>query len=845
MACASDDSDSDEVVAGVLLVHGIGQQRPGETLSQACDALVSWFGEWTGNAFRRNLEWDPDPSALVDQANFAPADGAAPANARLIVRLPGKAGAVRLLVAESRWADSFRAPSFGEVVTWGLVVTPWAIMSHFGKRVALAAVGILERERSRRSVALPVVGALLEIIVLTLSLLAVAPILVLYELALLALGLVPISWVRSFVVRQQRLLTATVGDSAVFLRSPTQEAAIVGKVQRDLTWLIERLRGRPVLVIAHSQGAAVSHEALRRSTPNEVSGFVTFGSGLSVLSELKAGYGTAALIPYLALCGGGLAILWAVFGMSEPAAPFAEIWFGLGPLLAVLLLVAMFAPVLENYLREGVLFRGEETGEGKTSWELSSSASRLQKAGFVGWLGILLATYATFPWGLLIIPAWILMQAGLTHPAKYIWIRDWLLSKRELPGAFQWSDYFASCDPVSNGPFRDLKGDLKDRHKLTNRRYPHSSIEVHNRGSWLFDHVLYWKNSDEFLTAIAQEIARVGKCNLDLLVGDRHWIEVSRKRREWRVTWLIAARIAMWIFALAALLPSQGAARVAGYLGGLVSHVTARGTELATSLHLLGEREGERLVGLQTSWGALTTGQALVLVILVIFGAYGIVWVSWLCWNQSEIACFFKRGARRKRWSGYTLFPPWFIVFLVILTTFALGGLYVIAGAHFGFSFSRTAVAVVLAVLGAGLVLFWRPLARRIRAASCWGPLPIAFASTSGLERKETEAAFRARADEIISETERLLRVAADTGKRADLTEYARKTRLGLLGEQWQALADETAILLHRSDNEPTKTYLLRATEALLNSVGSIDVPEDRLKHFRDRLQAIQSSLAQ
>jgi hypothetical protein len=42
-----------------------------------------------------------------------------------------------------------------------------------------------------------------------------------------------------------------------------------------------------VVVVAHSQGAAIAHEVLRTPEPANVRLFVSFGSGLAKLEELS------------------------------------------------------------------------------------------------------------------------------------------------------------------------------------------------------------------------------------------------------------------------------------------------------------------------------------------------------------------------------------------------------------------------------------------------------------------------------------------------------------------------------------------------------------------------------
>jgi hypothetical protein len=114
------------------------------------------------------------------------------------------------------------------------------------------------------------------------------PLLAVRVLVVVVLGAVPIPWVRQLAVTLQRLLSTSVGDSFVLVSSPTRGQAIVTRTERDLRWLAARCRR--VAVVAHSQGAAIAHRALRRVPPGErkLASFVTVGSGQTKLVDLES-----------------------------------------------------------------------------------------------------------------------------------------------------------------------------------------------------------------------------------------------------------------------------------------------------------------------------------------------------------------------------------------------------------------------------------------------------------------------------------------------------------------------------------------------------------------------------
>src|SRR5262249_22244674 len=99
------------------------------------------------------------------------------------------------------------------------------------------------------------------------------------------LAVIPIPKLRRGLSGLLLALTGSIGDSYVLIANPVQRAAAVSRVRRDLEWLARRCPH--VAVVAHSQGAAIVHETLRRPQPPDVRLFVSFGSGLAKLEELS------------------------------------------------------------------------------------------------------------------------------------------------------------------------------------------------------------------------------------------------------------------------------------------------------------------------------------------------------------------------------------------------------------------------------------------------------------------------------------------------------------------------------------------------------------------------------
>ncbi|WP_254991367.1 hypothetical protein [Cyanobium sp. N5-Cardenillas] len=333
---------------GVLFVHGIGQQKRGSTLVGFGEPLFRWFQErfdgiarswsFTGLRLSQQSDWlarkEPGwrgPAGLTDttkhfetlrslagslamdtaqgplkpleemandaagnfvcaraflrDAQVTTTSKDAPSHALLELQALDREGTLhetRWLMAESWWAESFAAPRFRELATWLIAIVPWTMGSHFGVRVRRSVRGIRALSGLARFAA--VLSLLKNMLLLVFSL----PVAVLLELgiaAIVLLGLLPIPGLSRVLVAIEGLLASFLGDSLVLVGSPMQQAAMIAQVHRDVTWLSERCKR--VAVIAHSQGGAVAHRALRGARPPEVALLLTFGSGLRKLEELE------------------------------------------------------------------------------------------------------------------------------------------------------------------------------------------------------------------------------------------------------------------------------------------------------------------------------------------------------------------------------------------------------------------------------------------------------------------------------------------------------------------------------------------------------------------------------
>ncbi len=108
---------------GVVVIHGIGDEKRNETLQEALNSLTYWFNHKAGLALRpqgagrvwvrTQLTIDDDPDAPASRATLElepPADGAANGD--------GDASPLRLELREVWWAQSFGLPKIGQAIKW-------------------------------------------------------------------------------------------------------------------------------------------------------------------------------------------------------------------------------------------------------------------------------------------------------------------------------------------------------------------------------------------------------------------------------------------------------------------------------------------------------------------------------------------------------------------------------------------------------------------------------------------------------------------------------------------------------------------------------------------------------
>jgi hypothetical protein len=479
---------------GVLFVGGFADQRPGTAIAEFGGAVYRWLFRWDARLPKESAS----PPALSDTVlSGASAAGDDPAHVTLGV--PAYLGTEKpkpqWLLAESSWADLFAPARFLGVARWiwkvstCLLVLQFVIPMHRHWNQAvhakdMHAQDMLTKESRRRRL------ADLAMALCYVGLMAVAAMVsVLLSLVLLALAVaekLPIPRIDDAVRWIAVRVSTVLGDSYMLAHCPVQFAAMRTRVAHDLRWLQGRCD--QVAVVAHSQGAAIAHQVLKDlgGDTGNVQAFITFGQGIGKFRLL--------------------------YRLDWDRDAYHAAWCS-----RVLVTTGMFLaglPALSFLLRHWINVKALVS---------MPAVALLPGAGFV------------------------IILIGV-HTAMHAVCGD-LKKDLVLPEAkFRWSDYYASADPVSNGPLVDRSDQAPGHEQASTAKtdlIPDPCYQVYNSASILFDHNRYLRNQDQLVSQLINDLAAAayGGSPLDPRVvckGDL--IEVGHSRHRLAL-WLVAARI--------------------------------------------------------------------------------------------------------------------------------------------------------------------------------------------------------------------------------------------------------------------------------------------------------------
>jgi hypothetical protein len=472
---------------GVLFVAGFGEQRPGATIASFAGAIYRWLFRWNA----RPQTWTASQPALNKTVLSSASDkDDGPAHTMLAVPMHLSTGEREAgwLLAESSWADLFTPPRFLGVARWIWKVSTCLLVLQFliPMRRHWHRAKRTDKPRHRQLADRAIAACYLGFMAVA----AMAS--VLLSLLLLALAVVeklPIPRIDKAVRWVAVKISAVLGDSYMLAHCPVQFAAMRTQVACDLRWLQDRCE--KVAVVAHSQGAAIAHQVLKDGGDHRgnVRAFVTVGQGISKLH-----------------------LLWRMDW--DPRAYRAAWW----------------SRVLVSF---GMFFAGLPT--------LGLIAHRWTS-------GTIVKALVSLPGSVVLPVAGFALIAIGVIAAMHAVCGD-LEQDLALPCAgYWWSDYYASADPVANGPLATGSGQAPEYGETAPDQswlLPGRCNQVYNSASILFDHNRYLRNQDQLLSRLINDLAAAayGESRAGpKVVRDDDLIKVGRRRRR-LVLWLIATRI--------------------------------------------------------------------------------------------------------------------------------------------------------------------------------------------------------------------------------------------------------------------------------------------------------------
>jgi hypothetical protein len=287
---------------GIVFVHGIGSQRPGETLLDWSRPLIRLLTEWR---IAHDLPPDPVVASDIDftGASLPSIELAIPAGPVGADDEP--AATQRWILTEAWWASRVQPPSLGSMTSW--------LRQDFGRVVAGIRTGFDARTGSdaRRRELLRLTDAHPQLVaaglddrrwawidrldrlqarLLSIALGAAWIVGATLLLPYAALRAIPVKALRDAVGLGQldAFLVDWFGDMRILLHDAAQAANIRAQLVGAIDGLVARGCG-PIVVIAHSGGAVVSFTTLTDPghPPLPVTKLITLGQGLDLAWRLE------------------------------------------------------------------------------------------------------------------------------------------------------------------------------------------------------------------------------------------------------------------------------------------------------------------------------------------------------------------------------------------------------------------------------------------------------------------------------------------------------------------------------------------------------------------------------
>ena len=275
----------------MLIVHGISRRQEGATLRVWSDEIQSWVDRWVTTRGGRRVAFG-DTIMRSDGAKAPP---------RAYLRWPDR----NWLLAECFWDDVVNPPGARQVGVWAVGLgtrLSWrygmrrltTVLRAFGS--TLVAAG--PKWSFAKMLAITILRLLLLGPAFVVVLAAVVAIAVVANAALLGavlfatVGGVFFPPLRKSAASAALMLSDVLGDAYLLRRSASTRAAMRTRLIHRLEFMADHCDD--IVIVAHSQGAVIAHEALTLLgtsqvsvvDPEQVRLLVTVGAGFKPLSEI-------------------------------------------------------------------------------------------------------------------------------------------------------------------------------------------------------------------------------------------------------------------------------------------------------------------------------------------------------------------------------------------------------------------------------------------------------------------------------------------------------------------------------------------------------------------------------
>lgn len=605
---------------GVLFVHGIGEQREGETLAAFGEPLIAWIRDWIAGHGQRAvsepirpehhdaLAWlgstKPDGIEVASAALF-PSRRLSTDPAHSVVELrvshrdSGRGQETqRWLFAESWWGEQVQPPPVFDLLRWLFSRGTFVAFMHTAERAwqfthplypstagAWQSMQLkLDKTGWRHGVWL---FALLRYLL-------VASALQFFLLLAWLIALIPLPAVRKYVVAALQIGTRILGDSYGLVANDTQRGAILTRFRHTVDWLDRQCE--QLAIIAHSQGAGVVYSALQERVIAPPALLLSFGAGLTKLAQLRQ----CEVHRRTPLVSAG----WII--------PTAWIALTLG------------------------------------IWRAWGAGADVTGLNLLVWTFACASLFCA-------VPAWFAWFNTREQPPAP--------NDLQFGAASRWIDLYASSDPVPQGPLTTF---LPGRGIVSERMI--------NRRSMLADHNAYWTNKTGFVARVVAELDRVagGLLRVPDLMSSADY---QRAREHYHQA--IFALSAGWWLALLALvaislsrfdeLATAGKAAIESLQGGpfdtLIASIQAPG---ALPAWLAGQLAG-RVPGYLPSLPSLGyAGVAVAGALIVVYLWHTANTALLTRWGNALLSDFVENPAR-KTWGKYGAWIAWPYIALVAL----------------------------------------------------------------------------------------------------------------------------------------------------------------------------------